>query len=222
VALGFTYNYQLNDINKHNELRVRLMRHFCVLLKRAFDITISLLVLIFFIPLWIIISILIVCDSEGPFLFLQQRLGKSGKPFVIYKFRTMIKDADKTGFEVKKGDERITRIGKILRATSLDEIPQFLNVIKGEMSVVGPRPALVRDFERYDEEQKRRLEMRPGITGLAQVCGRATLSWPERIKYDLEYINNWSIWLDIRIILKTIKKIVSKEDLYNQVGSGWK
>lgn len=198
------------------------MRRLCLLIKRIFDIIISLSILVFLFPLWIIIPILIGCDSEGPFLFLQQRLGKNGKPFIILKFRTMVKDADKGGVEIKSGDDRITRIGKILRAVSLDEIPQLLNVIKGEMSIIGPRPALVRDFDRYDNVQKRRLVMKPGITGLAQVCGRATLSWPERIKYDLEYINNWSIWLDIKIMFKTISKIISREDLYNQVGSGWK
>jgi undecaprenyl phosphate N,N'-diacetylbacillosamine 1-phosphate transferase len=186
------------------------------MLKRIVDLLISIPTLILFSPLLLLIACSIKLDSKGPVLFLQQRVGKDGYIFQIYKFRTMVVDAEKmgTGIHVEKNDSRITRLGKFLRHTSLDELPQLVNIIKGEMSIVGPRPTLAYQAERYDDRQKRRLLVKPGITGWAQVNGRNALTWPERIELDLWYIDNWSILLDVKVLLKTVGVIFSKKDIY--------
>lgn len=203
------------------------MRTFQLFLKRTIDLFGSLFGLIILSPLFLIIAILIKLTSKGPVFFKQDRLGKEGKIFKIIKFRTMIVNAEKIGdgIEVKsERDNRITNIGRVLRATSLDELPQLLNVFKGDMSLVGPRPPLPYHpykYEQYDEYQRTRFLMRPGMTGLSQVTVRNSVPWDERIKFDVKYIENFSIWLDIKILFKTLLKIFKKESIYlsnNQSG----
>jgi len=190
-------------------------------LKRIIDI---LLILITILPLFIIgviISILIKKDSKGKIFFKQERLGKNGKIFNIYKYRTMIEDAEKVGSGIYTNDEdpRITKFGHILRKTSLDELPQIINIIKGEMSFVGPRPPLPYHpykYENYDEEKIKRFNVKPGITGLAQAYGRNTLTWDERIEYDVKYVKKISFLLDCKIIFKTIFSVIKKENIYRE------
>jgi len=166
------------------------------------------------------VALLIVIDDPGPVFFRQARAGKDGRTFQVIKFRTMVVGAEKkgTGVFVLKDDPRITRFGKILRHTSLDELPQLFNILKGEMSVVGPRPALPYQIDNYNERQKQRLKVKPGITGWSQVKGRSSLTWPERIEQDLWYIDNWSLWLDIKIIFMTVKVVFERENLYKPPG----
>lgn len=184
--------------------------------KRTFDICVSLFLTVFLFPLMILIAFLIVIESGRPVFFIQERAGQYGKPFRIYKFRTMVQNAVKmgTGFYTSNNDPRITRVGKFLRDWSLDELPQLFNILKGDMSIVGPRPTLLYQVEEYDEEQRKRLLMKPGITGWAQVNGRNSLSWPERIKLDIWYVENWSLLLDIKILLKTFLTVIKREGIY--------
>lgn len=151
----------------------------------------------------------------GPVLFRQQRPGQGGKPFHIYKFRTMTDARDADG-RLKPDSERLTAVGRFIRATSLDELPQLLNVLKGEMSLVGPRPLLMQYLERYDARQARRHDVKPGITGLAQVRGRNALSWEEKFEYDVQYVEGWSLGLDARILFETVKKVVQREGISQQ------
>ncbi len=189
-------------------------------IKRILDFILSLLATIVLSPLFLVIAIIIKIDSRGPTFFLQERLGKDGKVFKIIKFRTMIPNAEKIGDGLKvktESDNRITRIGKILRKTSLDELPQLINVINGEMSIVGPRPPVTyhpHKYEEYREEQKIRFKVRPGITGLAQVRVRNSASWDERIKIDIEYVDKISFTMDIKIVLKTVVKVFKKDNIY--------
>ena len=189
-------------------------------IKRILDFILSLLATIVLSPLFLVIAIIIKIDSRGPTFFLQERLGKDGKVFKIIKFRTMIPNAEKIGDGLKvktESDNRITRIGKILRKTSLDELSQLINVIKGEMSIVGPRPPVTyhpHKYEEYREEQKIRFKVRPGITGLAQVRVRNSASWDERIKIDIEYVDKISFTMDIKIVLKTVVKVFKKDNIY--------
>ena len=184
-------------------------------MKSISDRLLSLLLLVLLSPLFLLIFILIKLDDGGSVFFRQDRLGYQGVVFKIWKYRTMISDADKylnqTGHVISYN--RITRIGKILRANSLDELPQLFNILKGEMSFIGPRPALVGHSERYTDEQKKRLEMKPGITGLAQINGRNTLKWSKRIEYDIHYIKNFSLFLDLYIAFRTIKVVIFKEGI---------
>ena len=166
-------------------------------------------------PVILLIALAIKIDDSDAVFFRQVRPGLNGRLFKIWKFRTMIPDADRFLDEksrVKSGN-RITRVGKFLRYLSLDELAQVINIMKGEMSFVGPRPGLREHLQRYSEEQKQRLKMKPGITGLAQTNGRNTLKWSKRIEYDIEYIKNYSIWLDIKILFKTIKVGVLREGI---------
>ncbi len=191
-----------------------------VVLKKIIDIVISGIGLIILFPIFVIIGILIKLDSKGSVFFTQERAGKDGKIFKAYKFRTMVENAEKIGlgYEVAKNDGRITRIGKHLR-WGIDELPQLINVFRGEMSLVGPRPALPHQVERYSKEEKRRLEVKPGITGWALVNGRNILTWPERIKLDIWYIDHWSIWLDLKILFKTIWVVIfTREGIYGKDG----
>jgi lipopolysaccharide/colanic/teichoic acid biosynthesis glycosyltransferase len=193
------------------------MKKFQLFVKRAFDLVVSclLVVVLVAIPVLIVVPILIKLTSKGPAVFTQERVGKDGKIFKIYKFRTMRipeDSLDKDG-NMLEPKQRITKIGRILRKTSIDELAQLFNIINGTMSFVGPRPTLPYQVERYNDEQKHRHDMRPGITGLAQVSGRNNLSWTEKIEYDLKYINNFSIWFDIKILFKTVAVVFKKEGI---------
>lgn len=199
--------------------RVKVMYKY--FFKRAFDIILALVGLVFAAVPMLIIAIAIKIDSKGPIIFKQERIGKNGKVFKIFKFRSMCVNAEHTGSGVYsgKGDARVTRIGRILRATSLDELCQFWNVLKGDMSFVGPRPPLTYHpwtFDKYTEEQKRMFEVRPGITGWAQINGRKDVEWNKRIRLNVWYVDNVSLWLDIKIIFKTVFKVFSNADNENK------
>jgi len=167
--------------------------------KRIIDVVISGIGLIILFPIFVVIGALIKLDSKGPVFFVQERAGKDGKIFRAYKLRTMVVNAEKFGLghEIEKNDSRITRVGKYLR-WGIDELPQLINVFKGDMSMVGPRPALPHQIEKYTKKEKRRLEVKPGITGWALINGRNKLTWPEKIKLDIWYIDHWSIWVDLK------------------------
>lgn len=189
--------------------------------KRFFDFTLALLALIILSPVFLVVAVIIKLTSPGPVIFKQKRIGKDGKVFEIYKFRSMVVGAEKTGSGVYsgKGDARVTGIGKIIRATSLDELPQFVNILKGEMSFVGPRPPLTYhpwDYSEYSEFQLRMFEVRPGITGWAQVNGRKDVEWNKRIELNVWYVDNMSLLLDIKIILTTFLKVLKNEDNENK------
>lgn len=189
-------------------------------IKRAIDCIISLLVLVIGAIPMLIVAVLIKLDSPGPVLFKQDRIGKDGKVFKILKFRSMCQGAEHTGSGVYsgKGDARVTRIGRILRATSIDELPQTVNILRGDMSLIGPRPPLTYHpwpYEEYTEQQKRMFEVRPGITGWAQVYGRKNVEWHKRIKLNVWYIDHMSFWLDLRIFFMTIFKVLSNADNEN-------
>jgi lipopolysaccharide/colanic/teichoic acid biosynthesis glycosyltransferase len=191
-----------------------------LIVKRILDFLFALALLFIIWPILLVIAIAIKVESKGPVFFKQDRLGLKCKVFKIYKFRSMVQDAEKTGTGVYsyKGDPRVTKVGAFIRKTSLDELPQLFNIIKGEMSIIGPRPTLTYHpwkLEDYSEEQKIRFSMRPGVTGLAQVSGRKELLWSERIVLDVQYINNISLSLDVRIFLKTIIKVLSMGNNYN-------
>lgn len=188
--------------------------------KRFLDVTASFLGLVLLSPLMLAVSILIKIDSRGPVIFRQTRIGRNGKVFEIYKFRSMCVGAEKTGSGVYsgKGDARVTRIGKILRATSIDELPQLLNILKGEMSFVGPRPPLTYHpwkYEEYTDLQKRMFEVRPGITGWAQVNGRKDVEWHKRIELNVWYVDHMSLLLDIKIMFMTAFKVLTNADNEN-------
>ena len=191
------------------------MRKFNLFLKRTIDLTGAtlLLILLIIIPVFIVIPIAIRLTSKGPAIFTQDRTGKDGKIFKIYKFRTMLipeESLDENG-EMMLPEQRITKVGQILRKTSLDELAQIFNILNGTMSIVGPRPTLPYQMERYDERQMGRHAMRPGITGWAQVNGRNDLTWGEKIEYDLEYIENFNIWFDIKILFRTVAVVLKMD-----------
>ena len=188
--------------------------------KRLFDIVLSFIGIVVLSPLFLIISLLIKLDSKGPVIFKQERVGLNARLFNIYKFRSMCVGAEKigTGQYSFSGDPRVTKIGRILRATSLDEIPQLFNILKGDMSFVGPRPPLTYHplpLEDYTEQQRRMFEVRPGISGWAQVNGRKEVEWHERIRLNVWYVDNCSLLLDIKIIFKTLLKVAKNEDNLN-------
>lgn len=180
--------------------------------KRLFDIVSSVIFLLCFWWLYIIVAILVKKKLGSPVIFKQRRPGLNGKIFTMYKFRSMTDARDKNG-KLLSDAERLPKFGNLLRATSLDEIPEIINVLKGDMSLVGPRPLLVEYLSRYSKEQAKRHEVRPGITGWAQVNGRNAISWEEKFKYDVEYVDSCSFLLDIRIIFLTIKKVFVKEGI---------
>ena len=187
-------------------------------IKRIFDVTVSLAVLILLSPLWIIVAVLIKATSKGPVFFLQDRPGYKKKIFKIYKFRTMRMGSDKMikGQEVMKDDPRVTAIGKILRRTKIDELPQVLNVLKHDMSLIGPRPERVASLADYDDEISKRLDMLPGITGLAQVSGNIYLTLQDRYKLDVYYVEHFSLWLDIKILFKTVGVVLFGEEKFKK------
>ncbi len=178
--------------------------------KRLLDIVFSLLLLILLSPVFLILMILVKIKLGSPIFFKQERPGKDGKIFKLYKFRTMTDKKDEEG-NLLPDEERLTSFGKMLRSTSLDELPELFNILKGEMSFIGPRPLLVEYLELYNDEQKHRHDVRPGLTGLAQVEGRNLLSWEERFKLDVEYVNNLTFLTDTKILFKTIKVVFKRE-----------
>lgn len=181
-------------------------------MKRLFDIFVSLVALIVLAPVLIIVAVLVRNKLGKPILFCQVRPGLGGKPFKMYKFRTMLDAKDDKGNLLPDSD-RLTKFGKLLRATSLDELPELWNVLKGEMSLVGPRPLLMEYLPLYSDEQRRRHEMRPGITGWAQVNGRNAISWTQKFKLDVWYVDNQSLVLDLKILFLTVKKVVVREGI---------
>jgi len=188
-------------------------------LKHTLDIVVSLIGLTLLLIPFAFIALAIKVGSKGPVFFRQERVGLNGKVFKTWKFRTMIVGAVKRGlgYNVAQDDPRVTRVGRFLRSWGLDELPQLVNVLKGEMSIVGPRPTLQYQVDRYDEFQRRRLLAKPGITGWALIHGRNLLSWEERIKYDVWYVDHWSILLDLWIMLKTLWVVlVTREGVYEK------
>ena len=192
--------------------------------KRFFDILLCSLALIVLIPAFLIIAIAIKCDSKGPVLFVQKRRTKSGKIFKMYKFRSMVTDAEEmsAGLFNYENDPRVTKVGRFLRNTSLDELPQLWNVVKGDLSIVGPRPCVtyeLGDFDTLNRKYKKRFEVRGGITGLAQIKGRNENSWDEKVTYDNVYIDEFrkfGILLDIKILVGTVAKVFKKQNIYEE------
>ena len=178
--------------------------------KRFLDLTISLVAIIILLPILIFTALLIKIMLGSPVIFKQSRPGLNEKIFNLYKFRTMTNEKDNNGI-LLPDEVRLTRLGRLLRSTSLDELPSLINIIKGDLSIVGPRPLLVKYLPLYNNEQKKRHDVRPGLTGLAQVNGRNSLTWGEKFKYDIKYINNISLINDVRIIMLTIKKVLTRE-----------
>ena len=191
-------------------------------IKRALDILISLGVLIVLSPLFLITAVLIRLETKGPAIFRQTRLGLHGKEFTLYKFRSMVQNAEHTGSGVYSdwNDARVTRVGRIIRATSIDELPQAINMLKGEMSLIGPRPPLTYhpwSLEQYSQEELHMFDVRPGITGWAQVNGRKGVEWHERIRLNNWYVDHCSFLLDVKIFFMTIAKVLSNADNANTV-----
>ena len=198
----------------------RLFTMYKKFFKRLIDVTIAALgLLILGIPM-LVVALVVKLDSPGPVLFKQQRIGKNGKVYSRYKFRSMKVGAEHTGSGVYsgKGDPRVTRVGKFLRASSIDELPQFINILKGDMSFIGPRPPLTYHpwhYEEYTQEQLRMFEVRPGVTGWAQVNGRKEVEWNKRIELNVWYVDHLSLWLDLKIIFMTVFKVVTNANNEN-------
>lgn len=189
-------------------------------IKRGCDVVLSLVALIVLSPLMLLTALAIRLESRGPVIFKQERLGLHGTPFRIYKFRSMCVGAEKQGSGVYsfKGDSRVTRVGRIIRATSIDELPQLFNILKGDMSLIGPRPALTYHpwpYEQYTERQRRMFDVRPGVTGWAQVNGRKEVPWPERIELNIEYVERMSFGFDVKILFMTVFKVFTMADNNN-------
>lgn len=200
-----------------NLLGIQQTQYFLV--KRIFDIVVSALSLIVLFPLFVLVSIAIKLDSRGPVFFLQERLGKDGKPFSVFKFRSMVLGAEKLGVYEQKYDPRVTRIGRIIRPLSINELPQFINILKGDMSLIGPRPVLPEHPWNWAEatpEQRRRFKVKPGLTGWAAVHGRKNVPWERRVELDAEYAENVSLKLDLKIIWRTIWVVLTMKDSYNK------
>ena len=191
-------------------------------IKRLLDFILSLIGLIILSPVLLVVAVLVKCSSKGPIFFKQERLGKDGKVFKIIKFRTMINNAENLGTGLRitgKDDFRITKVGGVLRKLSLDELPQLINVLKGDMSLVGPRPPVTyfpHKYEEYDEIQQQRFYVRPGITGLAQVRVRNNATWDERIEIDVEYVKSLSFINDFKILFETVFKLLKNENIYEE------
>ena len=193
------------------------------MLRRALDLIVSAVLLVALSPLLALAALAIKLESRGPVLYRQRRTGLDGEEFEALKLRTMVDGAEHTGagLAIDAGDARITRIGALLRRSSLDELPNLVNVLRGEMSLIGPRPTLPIQVAQYSERQRRRLSIRPGITGWAQVNGRASLPWSERIELDLYYIDHRSLALDLRIIARTVTMVLGGSGLYKGPAGGW-
>jgi undecaprenyl phosphate N,N'-diacetylbacillosamine 1-phosphate transferase len=185
--------------------------------KRAFDIVFSLPVTILLSPVFVVIAIAIKLNSKGPVVFKQKRVGKNGEPFTFYKFRTMKTDVAPFGPSPKAADDlRLTKVGKILREYSLDELPQLFNVLKGDMSIIGPRPLYVSQIAEWTEKQKKRLLVKPGLTGLAQISGRGELTREEKLELDVKYVETAGFWLDLKIILATVTQVFGQKNIYEK------
>ncbi|MFL5821243.1 MAG: sugar transferase [Solirubrobacteraceae bacterium] len=192
--------------------------------KRALDLVLATLGLVFGAPLLVAAMAAIRIESPGHPIYRQRRVGRHGREFDLYKLRTMVHGAEHVGagMAVNEGDPRITRVGALLRRASLDELPNLLNVLRGDMSIVGPRPTIPVQVEQYTERQHRRLEVKPGITGWAQVNGRASLPWSERIELDLWYVEHRSLALDLRILAQTATLVLTGQGLYKGETGGWR
>lgn len=184
--------------------------------KRILDVVIAILGILILSPILLVIALMVWVTYGLPVFFRQGRPGYLGKPFLIYKFRTMTDEYDNTD-NILPDEQRITRLGQFLRSFSLDELPELFNVLRGEMSIVGPRPLLMQYLERYSPEQARRHEVLPGITGWAQVNGRNALTWEEKFKLDVWYVDHWSFWLDVKILFLSVIKVLRREGI-NQPG----
>ncbi|MCA4808841.1 sugar transferase [Empedobacter stercoris] len=183
-------------------------------LKRLFDFLAAFLILLLIFPILLISTILVKLNSRGPLFFLQERLGKNGKVFKVYKFRTMTDKKRDVNREILKGDTEVTKVGYYLRRFKIDELPQIINILKGDMSIVGPRPCMPFQASEFNEDGKYRVLVKPGMTGLAQTNGNIYLSWEERWKYDRQYVENVSFLLDFKIILKTILIVLLGEEKF--------
>lgn len=187
--------------------------------KRALDFTLALIGIICLSPILVILAVAVKIDSKGPVLFKQRRLGMNGRVYNMYKFRSMCVGAEKQGVYSDSNDSRITKVGHLLRASSMDELPQMINILKGDMALIGPRPPLTYHpwkYEEYSDEQKRMFEVRPGITGWAQVHGRKDVEWNKRIQLNVWYVDNVSFLLDVKIFFVTILKVISNADNENK------
>jgi lipopolysaccharide/colanic/teichoic acid biosynthesis glycosyltransferase len=191
-----------------------------LVVKRAFDLTVAATMLVLLSPLIALIAVAIKLTDRGSILFIQDRVGKGGKLFSCCKFRTMVEGAEHIGLgiEVAQDDSRVTTVGHHLRRWTLDEIPQLLNVLKGDMSIVGPRPTVPRQVARYSKRERRRLEVKPGMAGWAWIHGRNRLSWRERIDKDIWYVDHWSFALDMRILIAAVGLLLKREGLYGRDG----
>lgn len=187
-------------------------------IKRFLDFVLSLLALIVLSPLLLVIAVLVRVKLKSPVIFKQERPGKDEKIFTLYKFRTMTDKKDSKG-NLLPDEVRLTKFGKLLRSTSLDELPELVNIIKGDMSIVGPRPLLIRYLPLYNDKQKYRHDVRPGFTGYAQVNGRNTISWEEKFDLDIYYVNHVSFFMDVKIIIKTVKTVIFREGISSDTSS---
>jgi lipopolysaccharide/colanic/teichoic acid biosynthesis glycosyltransferase len=192
-------------------------------MKRLLDLVLSGLGLVICAPVIAALAVAVRLESRGHPFYTQTRAGRHGRPFMIYKLRTMVHGAEFTGagLAIQEGDARITRVGRFLRRYSLDELPNLVNVLRGEMSIVGPRPTLLHQVEQYTDRQRGRLAVKPGLTGWAQIHGRASLPWSERIELDLYYVQHQSLVLDLRIVGRTIEMVLSGQGLYKGETGGW-
>jgi lipopolysaccharide/colanic/teichoic acid biosynthesis glycosyltransferase len=192
--------------------------------KRTIDVVLSVAGLVAGAPVLLVALVAIRLESSGHPIYRQRRVGRDGEPFDLYKLRTMVHGAEHqgAGMAVNEGDPRITRVGAFLRRTSLDELPNLVNVLRGEMSIVGPRPTIPVQVEQYTERQRGRLRVKPGITGWAQVNGRASLPWAERIELDLWYVEHESLRLDLRILARTLRILLRGDGLYKGDTGGWR
>ena len=187
-------------------------------IKRFLDIMLSLIALIILSPVLLIVWCLVKSKLGSPVIFVQERPGKDGKVFKLYKFRTMTDERDTNG-KLLSDEVRLTKFGKVLRSTSLDELPELWNIVKGDMSIVGPRPLLVRYLPLYNERQARRHEVRPGFTGLAQVNGRNSISWEEKFEWDVQYVDNITFWGDVKIIFNTVKVVFKRDGISSETSA---
>jgi lipopolysaccharide/colanic/teichoic acid biosynthesis glycosyltransferase len=191
---------------------------------RVLDVALAAVALALLSPLLAVAIVAVRLETPGAAIYRQRRVGRHGRPFELLKLRTMVSGAEHIGarLAVDEGDPRITRVGALLRRTSLDELPNLVNVLRGDLALVGPRPTIQAQVDRYTAHQRRRLEVRPGITGWAQVHGRASLPWPERIELDIWYVDHRSFLLDLRILVRTVRLLLSGHGLYRGATGGWR